>query len=163
MTRAHSVLLILLLVAGSLPPPKLRAQSAEAARSPPGDPQGFVLEQNYPNPAGPETWIHFRLNPSIFESRDVVIVTMRIVNSLNQVIVIPEASDHPSGRGVRLLNLAYDEPGLKAAYWDGKDASGAEVPSGVYYVQLSVQGEEEPRTRKLIVDNPRRRRGFLPW
>ena len=162
MTRARPVLLIFFLAAGSLPPPQLRAQTAEA-RSPPGDPQGFVLEQNYPNPARPETWIHFRLNPSLFESRDVVVATMRIVNSLNQVIVIPEAADHPNGRGVRLLNLAYSEPGLKAAYWDGKDASGAEVPSGVYYIQLSVQGEEEPRTRKLIVDNPRRRRGILPW
>jgi len=164
MTRARSVLLIVFLLAGSLSPPFLEAQSAEAStRSPPGESQGFALGQNYPDPVSPETWIPFRLTPSLFETRSEVVVTIRIVNSLNQVVAIPEASDHPAGRGIRIINLSYSEPGLKDAYWDGKDAAGRQVPSGVYYVQMVVLGEAEPQTRKILVDNPQRRRWILPW
>jgi hypothetical protein len=148
------------LLAGSLSPPCLRAQ--ESRDGPLAAPsQGFSLEQNYPNPVNPETWIPFHLEDSLFQSGDSVVVTIRIFNILRQVVAIPEAMDHPSGRRVRVIDLQYRDSGRKIAYWDGKDTAGRGVPSGVYYCQLVVN--DQPRTRKMIVLNPRRRRNFFPW
>lgn len=160
MQCARSVLLVLLLLAGSLSPPSARAQSAVEA--PPGERvQGFELEQNYPNPVNPETWIPFYLEDSLFQTADSVTVTIRIFNILRQVVAIPIAEDHPSGQPVRVINLPYREAGRKVAYWDGKDTAGRRVPSGVYYCQLVVNDQQ--RARKMIVLNPRRRRGIFPW
>lgn len=162
MTRARSVLLILVLLAGSLPPPDAGAQPAPDLRAPVEEPPRIVIEQNYPDPVNPETWIPFTLSPALFEDDSDILVTMRIINILNQVVTIPEAIDHPAGRGTRVINLSYSEPGRKIAYWDGKDQSGRQVPSGVYYVDLVVG--EERRTDKLVVlNNPRRRRTIFPW
>lgn len=160
MPCARPVLLILLLMAGSLSPPCIRAQEARDGPLAESS-QGFSLEQNYPNPVDPETWIPFQLEESLFDSGDSAVVTIRIFNILRQVVAIPEAVDHPSGRGVRVINLSYGESGRMIAYWDGKDTAGRRVPSGVYYCQLVVN--DEPRTRKMIVLNPRRRRGLFPW
>lgn len=162
MMRARSVLLILFLLAGSLSPPLLDAQGTSAARSPAEESRGFVLEQNYPDPVNPETWIPFTLHESLFEGSGQAAATIRIVNILSQVVAIPEAIDHPNGRGTRVINLPYLEPGRKIAYWDGRDSAGRPVPSGVYYMQMVV-GEEPPQTRKLIVLNPRRRGRIFPW
>ncbi|MDR0787535.1 MAG: hypothetical protein LBG44_06675 [Gemmatimonadota bacterium] len=161
MMYARTVLLILFLLAGLLSPPEVGAQGAEAARSPPRDAPAFSLEQNYPDPVNSETWIPFNLDTSLFTSREEVSVTMRIYNILNQVIAIPEAAEHPSGRGTRINNLGYADPGRKFAYWDGRDQAGRQVPSGVYYVQLVV--DDVPDTRKLVVLNTPRRRRILPW
>lgn len=159
--RTRTVLLILFLIAGCLPPPAM-AQGAEAARAPPAGPPGFYLEQHYPDPVNPETWIPFTLEPSLFATRDQVNVTIRIYNILSQVVAQPEAVDHPSGRGTRVVNLTYTEPGRKIAYWDGKDSAGRQVPSGVYYVQLVI--DDIADTRKLIVlNNSRRSRTIFPW
>ncbi len=160
MPCARSVLLILLLLAGSLSPPCLRAQAVRG--SVPLEPsQGFSLEQNYPNPVNPETWIPFQLEDGLFETADSAVVTIRIFNILRQVVAIPEAVDHPSGQRVRVIDLPYREGGRRIAYWDGKDSAGRRVPSGVYYCQLVVN--DQPRTRKMIVLNPRRRRNLFPW
>jgi hypothetical protein len=158
MQCARTVLLVLLLLAGSLSPPDARAQAR-------GDPvleqdHGFVLEQNYPNPVNPETFIPFRLEESLFRSGDTAVVTLRVYNILRQVVAIPEALDHPSGRRVRLINTAFLQPGRTIAYWDGKDAAGRRVPSGVYYYELVVN--DVSLVRKMIVLNETRRRG-LPW
>jgi hypothetical protein len=48
------------------------------------------------------------------------------------------------------------------AYWDGRDTSGRLVPSGVYYYQLYVNGQQST-IRKLTVFSPRRRGNFIPW
>jgi len=163
MTRARPVPLILFLLAGCLSPPALAAQQGvEAARSPPREVPAFALEQNYPDPVNPETWIPFTLDAALFASRGEVAVTMRIYNILNQVIAIPEAVEHPAGRGTRINNLGFAEPGRKFAYWDGRDQAGRQVPSGVYYVQLVVD-DNIPDTRKLVVLNNPRRRRILPW
>lgn len=161
MTHARSVLLILLLLAGSLSPPTATAQGSPTAAQSAGANRGFALEQNYPNPVNPETWIPFSLNPVLFEQDEEVLVTIRIYNILSQLVAIPEAMDHPRGRGTRVINLEYDVPGRKVAYWDGKDTAGRPVPSGVYYIQMVVG--DEPQTRKLIVLNERRRRRIFPW
>ncbi len=158
MCCARTVLLVVLLLAGSLSPPDARAQAR-------GDPAleqdtGFVLEQNYPNPVNPETFIPFRLEESLFRNGDTATVTLRVYNILRQVVAIPEALDHPSGRRIRLINTPFAQPGRTIAYWDGKDAAGRRVPSGVYYYELVVN--DTPLVRKMIVINEARRRG-LPW
>jgi hypothetical protein len=160
MQCARPVLLILFLLAGLLSPPCLQAQES---RSPPEaeTPRGFYLEQNYPNPVNPETWIPFELEESLFADDDSVIVTIRIFNILSQVVAIPNAIDHSSGEEVRIMSLPYREPGRKIAYWDGKDTMGRRVPSGVYYCQLVVN--DQPHTRKITVLNPERRRSIFPW
>lgn len=162
MIRARSVLLILFLSAGSLSPPALLAQGSPVTAQSPEATRGFFLEQNYPNPVNPETWMPFYLDPILFVEDRNPQVTIRIYNILNQPVAIPEAIDHPRGRGTRVINLEYEDPGRKIAYWDGKDMAGRPVPSGVYYIQLVV-GQEPPFTRKLTVLNERRRRRFLPW
>jgi hypothetical protein len=155
----RSVLLIMLLLAGSLSPPGVAGQAQRSAAN--DEARGFSLEQNYPNPVNPETWIPFYLEESLFRSQDSVLVTVRIINVLNQAVAIAEAADHPAGRGVRLINVVYREPGRKIAYWNGKDTAGRQVPSGVYYAQLVV--DDLSQTRKIVVLNPRRRRSIIPW
>ena len=162
MMRARSVLLILFLSAGSLSPPPLLGQGSPVTARSEEARRGFFLEQNYPNPVNPETWMPFVLDPSLYVEGRIPQVTIRIYNILNQPVAIPEAMDHPRGRGTRVINLEYEEPGRKVAYWDGKDVAGRPVPSGVYYMQLVV-GQEEPQTRKLTVLNERRRRRIFPW
>lgn len=161
MTSARSVLLILLLLAGSPSPPAAHSQVPPAAPEPAESARSIALEQNYPNPVNPETWIPFYLGEPLFDEGAPVTATIRVYNILSQVVAIPEATEHPSGRGVRVIDLAYSDPGRKVAYWDGNDTAGRPVPSGVYYVQLVVG--EETMTRKLTVLNPRRRRTIFPW
>lgn len=160
--RPRSILLIVFLLAGSLSPPRAAGQNGPVLRSGEETDSGILLEQNYPNPVSPETWIPFVLPPSLFEDGGSVRVTMRIYTSLFQVRAIPVAMDHPNGGMQRVINLEYTEPGRKIAYWDGKDLAGRLVASGVYYLQLVVPGQPT-RTLKLIVDNPRRRRSVLPF
>jgi hypothetical protein len=168
MLRARSVLLIIFLLAGSLSPPLLRAQGTEGTRlqTPGPAPPRVILEQSYPatiDPQHPEAWIPFTLTPELFEGKNRVPVTIRIFNSLNRQMAIPEAIDHPAGPGTKVFNLAYTEPGKKLAYWDFNDLSGRRVPSGIYYVQLVV-GDEIPPISRLILANPAgRRRTIIPW
>jgi hypothetical protein len=159
MQCTRTVLLVLLLLAGSLSPPAGDAQSARP-RPAQEQEQEFILEQNYPNPVNPETFIPFRLEESLFRNADTAVVTLRIHNILRQVVAIPEALDHPSGRRVRLINTVFTEPGRTIAYWDGKDAAGRRVPSGVYYYELVVN--DSPLVKRMIVINDARRR-IIPW
>ena len=61
----------------------------------------------------------------------------------------PTALGHTQGEGLPIEDLEYDAPGRFEAYWDGTDRSGAQVASGVYFVQLVVNGET--RVRKMFV------------
>lgn len=133
--------LTLLAIAGSGSP--LEAQQ-------PGDPPeqertGFELEQNYPNPFNPETRIPFVLREELFEGGRPAMVTVRIYNVLQQLVAVPTAVDHPGGEGVSLLELEYTRPGRHEAFWDGKDRQGREVASGIYFVQLTVNGRSTAR------------------
>ena len=100
---------------------------------------GFTLGQNYPNPFNPETRIPFELNESLFTEGRTAVVSVRIYNVLQQFVASPVALRHPSGQGP-LINLEYAQPGRHEAYWDGRDRSGREVASGIYFVQLTVNG-----------------------
>lgn len=156
MKSARSVLLIIFLLAGSSSPP-LHAQNVAES---PETSRGFTLEQNYPNPVNPETFIPFLLEEELFANRESAVVSIRIVNILSQVVAIPEAMNHPSGEGTPVTNLTYAEPGRQLAFWDGLDITGRRAPSGAYYCLLIVNDQQQ--MRKLIVYNPERRSGF-PW
>jgi hypothetical protein len=122
------------------------------AQEPPrqeGAKSGFSLEQNYPNPFNPETRIPFVLSPDLFAQGRTPVVTIRIFNILQQVVAVPTALRHPLGEGVPMANLEYSSPGRFEAYWDGTDMNGRQVASGIYLMQLSVNGVSQ--TRKMYV------------
>ena len=71
-----------------------------------------------------------------FESRGSGHVTVEIYNV--------------SGRCVRTVPLGHVESGLHHALWDGRDASGVDVASGVYFVRLRGS-DGECRGAKAVV------------
>ena len=97
-------------------------------------PEETALLPNYPNPFNPETWIPYHLaNPS---EVTITIYDMR-------------------GTIVRQLNLGHQQEGYytsrsRAAYWDGRNAVGERVASGIYFYQLQTEGLSYSR-RMVIV------------
>ena len=85
-------------------------------------PAESALLPNYPNPFNPETWIPFDLSEA---SR----VTVTIYNAAGQTVRVLELGLLPPG--------SYRSP-LKAAHWDGRNALGEPVASGVYYVRIEA-------------------------
>ena len=110
---------------------------------------GFSLGQNYPNPFNPETRIPFDLDEELFADGEAPVVSIRIFNILQQLVAVPTALRHPMGEGVSVSNLEYPAPGQYEAYWDGTDGSGQQVASGIYLMQLTVNGMSQ--TRKMYV------------
>lgn len=145
--RRVSCVFFFLLSLSILSPGAGRAQVGETDRS--VQENGFSLEQNYPNPFNPETKIPFILGEQLFEDGQPVRVSVRIYNVLQQFVAAPTALGHPQGDGVPLIGLEYTQPGRYEAYWDGRDRSGAQVASGVYFVQLTVNGRSA--IRKMFV------------
>jgi hypothetical protein len=87
-----------------------------------GNPKQSLLLQNYPNPFNPETWIPYHLS-------EAAPVTLSIYDT--------------TGRLVRTLSLGFQSAGFyqswaRAAYWDGRNAMGERVSSGIYFYQLST-------------------------
>ena len=96
-------------------------------------PEKTQLLANYPNPFNPETWIPYQLA----KSADV---TLRIY-----------AVD---GQRVRTLDLGHQPAGVyrirsRAAYWDGRNAVGEPVASGVYFYTLTAG--DFTATRKMLI------------
>jgi Ca-activated chloride channel family protein len=83
-------------------------------------PKTFVLEPNYPNPFNPETQIGFYV-PATAQKQRVVI---KIYDML--------------GRVIRILLDREFAPGHYVVRWDGKDASGYDLPSGTYLYRLEA-------------------------
>ena len=134
-------------------PAALTAQDPGSDASPRTSESSFELLQNYPNPFNPTTRIPFVLAPELFqgdqgEAREVV-VTMRIFNVLQQFVANPTALGHPDGNGALVDGLHYYTAGQKEAFWDGRDVNGAQVASGMYYLQVIVNGERQ--IMKMIV------------
>jgi hypothetical protein len=80
-------------------------------------PTSTGLFQNFPNPFNPSTKIRYTLA----ERRPVV---LRVFDVL--------------GRDVRTLVSEVQAPGTYETIWDGRDARGAPVTSGVYYYRLEA-------------------------
>ncbi len=88
---------------------------------------------NYPNPFNPETWIPFQL-----------------ANSADVKISIYAAD----GKLIRMLDLGHQPIGTyqgksRAAHWDGKNALGEPVASGVYFYTLKAG--DFTATRKMLI------------
>ena len=91
------------------------------------------LLPNYPNPFNPETWIPYQLS----EPADVVVSIYAI-----------------DGWLVRRLDLGQMPSGVyrsrsRAAYWDGRNARGEPVASGIYFYTL--QAGDFKATRKMVI------------
>jgi hypothetical protein len=107
-------------------------------------PPRVELKENYPNPFFPSTTIPFVIAPQVCSGGRLPVVSLKIYNVLVQVVAIPRLRGLPE----RLDSLAL-HCGEYLAYWDGKYLDGKrEATPGVYYYQLSVDGERY--TRKMI-------------
>ena len=96
-------------------------------------PEETTLLHNYPNPFNPETWIPYLL-------AEPAEVTIRIYAA--------------SGVLVRTLALGYQPAGIyqyrsRAAYWDGKNAVGESVASGIYFYTFTAG--DYTATRKMLI------------
>ncbi|HSB53023.1 MAG TPA: hypothetical protein VLD58_01650, partial [Gemmatimonadales bacterium] len=104
------------------------------------------LHENYPNPFFPSTTIPFVLGPELCERGHQPLVSLKIYNVLVQVVAVPVLLN---SNGERLDGLRL-RCGSHEAYWDGKllDGKNRELTQGVYYAQLTVDGERY--TLKMI-------------
>ena len=96
-------------------------------------PQETVLLPNYPNPFNPETWIPYQLAVPAD-------VSISIYSSAGQL--------------VRTLDLGHQLVGIyesrsRAAYWNGRNAVGESVASGVYFYTLTAG--DFTATRKMLI------------
>jgi hypothetical protein len=98
-------------------------------------PEGFSLGRNYPNPFNPSTTIPFRVKSLEFGVGRPVHTTLKIYNILGQL--------------VRTLVDEDKLPGRYNIVWDGKDNSGKDVGSGIYFYQLKTKDYTE--TKKMVL------------
>ena len=92
-----------------------------------------ALLANYPNPFNPETWIPYQLSASA----DVTVSIYSV-----------------DGKLVRTLALGHQPAGVyqsksRAAYWDGRNAFGERVASGLYFYTLTAG--DFTATRKMLI------------
>lgn len=140
MGRMKCVILVLLSLL--LLPVAVQAQQ-QGAGSGEVPERGFKLEQNYPNPFNPETRIPFELYDEAFVDGRPATVSIRIYNVLTQYVGSPTALNNPAGEGTPVIDLEYTTPGTYEAYWDGRDRFGVHVASGVYILQITVNGRSQ--------------------
>ena len=98
-----------------------------------GRPKQNQLLQNYPNPFNPETWIPYQLSEDSPVSVSIYDTT---------------------GKLIRTLSLGFQSAGFynsreRAAYWDGRNALGERVASGIYFYQLTTPSFQQ--TRRLVI------------
>ena len=96
-------------------------------------PKETVLLPNFPNPFNPETWIPYHLA----KDADVTLHIYAVNGTL-----------------VRTLTLGHQAAGMyqsrsRAAYWDGRNAFGEPVASGVYFYTLTAG--DFIATRKMLI------------
>jgi hypothetical protein len=92
--------------------------------------EGFSLSDNYPNPFNPETKIRYTVDNG--KARPVV---LRVYNVLGQTV--KTLVDEPKARGIYEVT------------WDGRDESGDEVASGVYFYKL--EAGDFVQTKKMVL------------
>jgi WD40 repeat protein len=93
-------------------------------------PMTCTLFQNYPNPFNPETTISY---------------------------VLPEVTDihvtlyDLAGRTIRTLIRGPQRPGHHEVVWDGCDAEGRDMASGIYFYRLEAIDREAVQTRRMVL------------
>ncbi|MDA0746102.1 MAG: PKD domain-containing protein [bacterium] len=92
-------------------------------------PTAFGLDQNHPNPFNPVTTITYQLP----ESGDVALVIYNVL-----------------GQQIRTLLHEVRVAGYYHAVWDGKDAFGNQVSSGVYFYRLVSNGHMQTKRMLLL-------------
>lgn len=95
----------------------------------PAAPSSFALWQNYPNPFNPSTVIRFAL-PQAGQMR------LAVYNIL--------------GHRIRMLMEGVRPAGEFQVTWDGRDETGRQVASGIYFCRLEAQGQMQTRKLTLI-------------
>jgi photosystem II stability/assembly factor-like uncharacterized protein len=90
--------------------------------------ENFKLYQNYPNPFNPTTTINYEVKRTSF-------VRIIIYN--------------PIGEEVRVLKEDPESIGTYEIMWDGRNNSGSEAASGMYY--LVFEAGEYKETRKMVL------------
>ena len=94
-----------------------------------GLPRACFLYQNYPNPFNPETEIQYNLP---FDCH----VRLEIYNIL--------------GQKVATLTDEFQDAGRKVVRWNGRDRSGKEVTSGVYFYRLKAGSYGDTKRMVLL-------------
>ena len=92
-------------------------------------PAPAILAQNWPNPFNPSTSISFELRQPGQARLEIFDLRGRLVNTL---------LDKELGTGTHIED------------WDGTDANGAPVASGVYFYRLSAGGTSVSRKMLLL-------------
>jgi hypothetical protein len=110
---------------------------------------GFVIGQNYPNPFSDRTRIPMELSNDLFADGREAVVSMRIYNVFREFVAVPVSLSHFSGSGIPVEALAYTSPGRHEAEWDGRNRNGDPVPTGVYLLEVTVNGRAQ--VLKMVV------------
>jgi hypothetical protein len=92
-------------------------------------PDKFSLLQNYPNPFNPTTIVQFKI-PQPAK------VSLKVYNILGQLVRVLVDEEKPTG--------------IYQSVWDGKDAEGKEVASGIYFYRLQTGEYDEVRKMVLV-------------
>ena len=102
-------------------------------------PVTFELLQNFPNPFNPVTTIPFSIptwnqRPAVNKQR---MVSLTIYDA--------------RGQRIRALDLDPARSGIHEIVWDGRDANGRDMASGVYFYRLFLGHGQWSGARKMIL------------
>ncbi len=96
-------------------------------------PKETVLLANYPNPFNPETWIPYQLA----KPAEVTLHIYAVDGTLVRKLVL----------GHQLAGMYHSKS--RAVYWDGQNAQGEPVASGIYFYMLTA--DDFAATRKMLI------------
>jgi hypothetical protein len=92
-----------------------------------------TLFQNYPNPFNPETWIPYQLAQE-------TVVTIHIYDIAGKLVRQLELGNKPAG---------FYTSREQSAYWNGRNESGEQASSGLYF--YTIRAGNFTATRKMIL------------
>jgi len=93
-------------------------------------PTGFVLSQNYPNPFNPTTLISYVIPQAVDVKLTVFDITGREV--------------------VRLVDNQRNNAGRYSVMWNGLNATGEKVASGLYFYKI-VAGDFQQTNKMMLL------------
>jgi hypothetical protein len=113
---------------------EVKATSVDEYQEEENRPPMYQLSQNYPNPFNSETMIWYYLPDVGYQPAEVEITIYNLL-----------------GKRVKSLVNEREYPGEHKIRWDGKDDSGKEVASGIYFYRLKVSGIELIKPKKMVL------------